>query len=844
MFYTNIAVHGNSILFRGMENGREIRTKIPFSPYFFIPTKKETEYKSLFDESLEKVTFETIREARDFIQRYKDVDNFKLFGQERFEYAFIADKFKKNIEWNVDDISIAIIDIETAKDEFGAFPDAHRGNGAITSITLNFLKKKKYVFGYKDYVVEGNEEFIRCDDERDLCKRFLSVWTSNYPNIVSGWNSVGYDIPYIINRFNLILGETETKRLSPWNNIWSRKSNFKGRETIVYNITGIASLDYLELYKWYAPGGNSKESYKLDFIAREELGEGKVEYEEFDNLDELYEKDYQKFIRYNIKDTDLIVDLEDKLKLLELAISVAYDSKVNFEDIFSQTRLWDSLCYNYLLERNVIIPFKEISDVSEAYEGAFVKEPIPGKYYNIVTEDFNSMYPNLFIFLNISPETIVDPKDYTKEMIEIVSKGVSVEKLLNREIDTSKISGYSLSPNGQFFRTDKPGFIPIMLEEMYNNRVKYKDMMLECKKKLEIEKNPVKIDDLKKDIAKYNNLQLAKKTNLVSIYGANGCRFFRFYDIRLALAITLSGQLAIRWVSKYFNDYLNSLLKSDNIDYVLYCDTDSAAINLDPLVKKVNVPDNKIVNFLDKVAEEKLQPVVNNSCKELAEYLHAVKPSLKMKREKICTTGIWTGKKKYALNVWDNEGVRYSEPKIKITGLEIIRSSTPNIVRNEMRKLLSIIMNDTEKDVQNFIANFKKEFKILPVESIAFPRGVNGISEYSDSTTLYKKGTPIHVKGCILYNHYLKKMGLEKKYQKIQNGEKIKFTYLKNPNPLQNSVISFTNKLPVEFGLHKYVDYDLMFEKTFIAPIEIILNAIGWKTEQQFNLESFFGEWS
>lgn len=844
MFYTNIAVHGNSILFRGIDNGRELRTKIPFSPYFFIPTKKETSYESLFNEPLEKISFSNIREARDFIQRYNDVDNFKIFGQEKFEYAFIADQFKGIVDWDLNDISIAIVDIETAKDEFGSFPDAQRANGAITSIALNYIKgktKKTYVFGYKPYNIEGNEEYIYCDDERDLCKRFLSVWSSNYPHIASGWHSNGYDIPYIINRFNLLLGEAETQKLSPWNNIWCRVSDNKGKQTISYNIIGIALLDYLELYKWYAPEGKSKESYKLDFIAKEELGEGKVSYEEFENLDELYEKDYQKFIRYNIGDTELIIKLEEKLKLFELAISVTYDSKVNFEDIFSQTRLWDSLCYNYLLAKNIIVPFKTTSSVEE-YEGAYVKEPIPGKYYNIVTEDFNSMYPNLFIFLNISPETLIDPKDYTKEMVDIISKGVSVEKLLNKEIDLSKISGCSLSPNGQFFRTDKPGFLPIMLEEMYNDRVKYKNLMLESKKQLENEKNIVRREQLEKDIAKYNNLQLAKKTNLVSIYGANGCVWFRFYDIRLALAITLSGQLAIRWVSKYFNEYLNTLLKTKDFDYVIYCDTDSSALNLDPLVKKLNVPDDKVINFLDKVAEEKLQLVVNKSCKELADYLHAFKLSMKMKREKICTTGIWTAKKRYCLNVWDNEGVRYSEPEIKITGLELIRSSTPIYIRKKMKELLKIILNDTEKDVQDFVNVFKQEFKKLPIETIAFPRGVNGISEYSDSTFLYKKRTPINTKGCILYNNFIKVKGLDKKYPKIQDGEKIKFVYLKQPNPLRDSVIAFINKLPVEFELHDYVDYDMMWQKTFIDPINIILTAINWKVEPVSTLDYFFGE--
>jgi DNA polymerase elongation subunit (family B) len=367
--------------------------------------------------------------------------------------------------------------------------------------------------------------------------------------------------------------------------------------------------------------------------------------------------------------------------------------------------------------------------------------------------------------------------------------------------------------------------------------------MLKSQQDYEDEKDDSKKYEIEKLIARYNNLQLAKKVSLNSAYGAMGSQYFRFYDLRQALAVTSAGQLSIRWIENKLNQYLNKLLKTER-DYVIASDTDSIYLNLGPLVdsvyKKGKEP-SAVISFMDKVCEDKIQPFIDESYKELAEYVHAYDQKMIMKREGLSDKGIWTAKKRYILNVYNNEGVQYNEPHLKVMGLEMVKSSTPAAVREKMRQLIKLIVTTDELTVQKFIAEFKEEFKSLPVEEISFPRGMNGLKEYSDSATLYKKGTPIHVKGAILYNHYLKQHGLTSKYQSVREGEKIKFTYLKSPNPFKDTVVSYPTRLPKEFGLQEYIDYDLQFEKTFLDPIKIILDSIGWETEKQSTLESFFG---
>ena len=843
-FYTNVLSVGNNILYRGIKDGRRIKLKIPYKPSLYLPTQKETKFKTLDEEFLEKKTFSSMREARDFIKKYEDVNNFKIYGMNRFEYAFIAEAHKGVVEHEQDLISIAVIDIEVGSEN--GFPDPYQANEPITAIAIRYMNGDTLVYGCGDYEIQGNEKYFKCKDEWSLCKKFLEDWQENCPDVISGWNIKFFDIPYLFNRFNRVLGEDYTKKLSPWGLINQRKVYAMNKENIAYEILGVATWDYIELYRWYAPGGKSQESYKLDSIANVEIGENKLSYDEYDNLHQLYRLNYQKFIEYNIKDVDLIFKLEDKLKLIELGLTLAYDTKSNYEDIFAQTRMWDAIIYNDLLVKNYIVPPKSVGEKDDRFEGAYVKEPQVGMHEWVASFDLDSLYPHLMMQYNLSPEMLVDPKDYTDDMREVISSGVSVDKLLYREVDTSKLDGVNLTPNGQFFRTDKQGFLPRMLEEMYVDRKKFKKKMIVAKQEYEKETDENKKLELDKIISKYDNLQLAKKVALNSAYGAMGSKYFRFYDLRLALAVTTSGQLSIRWIENKINQFMNKLLKTDS-DYVIASDTDSIYLRMSELVDKVygdkdeSMDKQKIIEFMDKVCEEKLQPFIDESYQELAEYVHAFKQKMRMKREGLSDKGIWTAKKRYILNVYNNEGVQYKEPYLKVMGLEMIKSSTPSVIREKMKETIKILVRGTELETQQFIDEFKNAFKNLPPEEISFPRGLNGLREYSDSVMMYKKGTPIHVKGAIIYNHYLKQMKLENKYPLIQEGEKLKFTYLKQPNPFKDTVISYPGRLPPEFGLHDYVDYDTQFQKAYLDPIKIILDCMGWKHEKVNSLDNFFG---
>ena len=807
-----------------------------------MPSKKLTNFTSLDGDYLDQKIFGDIRSAKDFIKQFDEVSNApKIYGQTRFEYAFIADQHKGMVDYDFDRISVAVVDIEVGSEN--GFPDPYLANEPITAIAIKYLNGPIYVFGCGDYETQGKEIYVKCRDEHSLCKQFMALWTKKCPDILTGWNTKFFDEPYLINRFRKIIGEDETKKLSPWNYIGERKTVINGRQMIAYNIMGVESLDYIELYKWYAPGGKSQESYRLDAIAQVELGEGKISYDEYDNLHALYRLNYQKFIEYNIKDVELIIKLEDKLKLIELGVTLAYDTKTNFEDIFAQTRMWDSLTYAYLFEKGIIVPPREIKEKDSAFEGAYVKDVQVGKHDWVASFDLNSLYPHLMMQYNISPETLIDPQDYTDEMREVLSSGVSVEKLLMRQVDTSGLANVTLTPNGQFFRTDMQGFLPKMMEEMYNDRKKFKKLMIQAKKEYEVEKDTTKLYDIEKRIAKYNNIQLAKKVGLNSAYGALGSQYFRFYDLRMALGVTTAGQLSIRWIENKINEYMNKLLDTSDKDYVVASDTDSIYLRMGELVNKFikdTSDKQKVISLMDKICEDKLQPYIDKSYEELAVYVHAYQQKMEMKREGLSDKGIWTAKKRYILNVYNNEGVQYKEPQMKVMGLEMIKSSTPAAIREKMKEAIQIMVNGTEDDIHNFISKFREDFRKLPPEDISFPRGLNGLNKYSDALTLYKLGTPIHVKGAILYNNFLKQNGLTKKYQLIQEGEKIKFTYLKMPNPFKDTVISYPTRLPTELGLDNFIDYDLQFDKAFLEPIKVILDCMQWTTEKVSTLEDFF----
>ena len=851
-FYTNVQNLGGTILYRGIMDGKKVKQRIDYTPSLYLPSKRPTQFKTLHGQFLEPKKFDSIRDAKDFVQKYSNIPGAPIiYGNTKFEYAFIADQHADMVEWDQDKISIGVIDIEVGSEN--GFPDPYLANEPITAICLHYINGVSYVFGCGDFENKDpkNVTYVKCKDEWSLCKAFLSLWQSKLPDVITGWNTKFFDIPYLVNRFRKILGEDEAKKLSPWNYISERKAIVNGRQLISYNLVGVESLDYIELYKWYAPGGKSQESYRLDNIAQVELGEGKISYDEYENLHSLYRLNYQLFIEYNIKDVHLILKLEDKLKLIELALTLAYDTKCNYEDVFAQTRMWDSMSYSYLLNKGIIVPPRINKEKDGMFEGAYVKEVQVGRHDWVASFDLNSLYPHLMMQYNISPETLIDASNYTDTMRKIISDGVSVEKMLLKQVDLSELEeGFTMTPNGQFYRTDIQGFLPKMCQDMYEDRKKFKKMMLTAKQEYENEKDDSKKYEIEKRIARFNNLQLAKKVSLNSAYGAMGSQYFRFYDLRNAVGVTTAGQLSIRWIEAKVNQYMNKLLGTEDNDYVIASDTDSIYLRLGELVAKVygvdgvvspNIDKQKVIEFMDRVCEQKLQPYIDKSYKELADYVHAYAQKMQMKREGLSNVGIWTAKKRYILNVFNNEGVQYAEPDLKVMGLEMIKSSTPSVVREKMKETIKILVNGTEDDVQDFIAEFRKHFKGLPAEEISFPRGINGLRKYSNSVTMYEKGTPIHVRGAILYNHNLKELKLEKKYPLIQEGEKIKFVYLKTPNHFKEDVVSFPSRIPKEFELDNYIDYDVQFDKTYLEPIKVILDCMNWKPEKTNSLMDFFG---
>jgi DNA polymerase elongation subunit (family B) len=849
-FYTNVKQYGNYILYRGVKNGRKIQARIPYKPSLFVPTKEETKYKTIYGEPLKKIKFDSIKKSKEFIEKYKDVENFSIYGSTKYDYSVISELHKEDIEWDIDKINIGIFDIEVNSDpETGGFSSPETPFQPIISIAFKFLgENKSYLFGYDEFVAPKNVNYFRCKDEWTLLKTFIEIWSSNYPDIISGWNTAWFDIPYLINRSYKILGEQETKKLSPWKVIHenkTRKYNPKFNqyeEEISYSILGVSSLDYLDLFKKYHPDGKSQESYKLDFISENEVGEKKVEYD--GSLHKLYTEDKQKFYLYNLKDVELIERLDDKCKLFYLMLTLAFYTKTNFEDPYHQTRLGFSLCYNNLKKKNVQMPTKNINEYVD-YAGGFVKPPLTGFFEWVSTVDATSLYPSTINGFNISPETLVKPEDYTNDMLAILSNGISVDSILSKSVDTSQLKSNNvcLTPNGQFYRTDIRGFIPDIVEDLFLKRKEYKKTMLEYQKELELlQKQNKDTSETVNNIAKYNALQTATKLVANSIYGSLGSKYFVFYDPKLAESITLSGQLANKWTANNLNDYINKLLKTDK-DYIIFMDTDSCGVNFGDLVAKIfpkNLNQKQIADVLYKMVSDKIQPKIDCFCQDLGDLLNVYKNTISYKLEKICSSGVFVAKKRYALNVFVNEGVFYNEPKVKVTGLEIVKSSTPSVVRDALKKSVQLILSGDKENLQQHYINFKGEFNSFEPSIISFPRGVQGIFKYFDAVSVYKKSTPVHVRGSIMYNKLIEDKKLDAEYEYIKDGDKIKFCYLKVPNHTKENIIAFPEKLPKEFGLHDYIDYNTMFDKTFSEPLKAITDVIGWEMEKRNTLEDFF----
>jgi DNA polymerase elongation subunit (family B) len=826
-FYKNVIEHRGKLLVRGIKNGKDYKQRMDFMPTHYSLTNEKSPYKNLQGQNLKPFTLDSIFDARRFRKEMTEMRS-PVYGLERYHYQYIGQEYPKDIEWSKDLIKIFTVDIETTCE--AGFPDVENPQETIICLTVKNQSNKQIItWGIGEYKNDRPDvTYVYCKHEKELIFQFMKFWIKNYPDVVTGWNCKFFDMPYLMNRIKAIAGSEVANKMSPWNIAEAKEVRTQGRVQTVYDIKGVAVLDYLDLYKWFIP--TRQESYKLDFIGELELKQPKNE-NPYGTFKEFYEKDFQKFVDYNIQDVEIVDKLEDKLGLIDLSLTVAYESKVNYDDIFSQVRVWDTLIANYLMERKICVPPREEHTKDSKYEGAYVKDPIPGQHKWMVSFDINSLYPHILIQYNISPEKLYGSHDTIP----------GVEKMLHKKLDLDflKENDLTMTPNGAMFKRDSQGFLSEMMEKMYKERVIYKKRMI--KAKIEFEKTGDVT--LKREIARCHNIQWARKIALNSAYGAVGNQYFRYYDVRQAAGITTAGQFIIRFVENHMNKYLNNILKTDNEDYVVASDTDSIYVRLDKLVDATcqGKTDDQIVDFLNKVCEQKFEPEIEKWFTELADYSNAFKNAMVMKREVIANKGIWIAKKRYMLNVLDEEGVRLANPKLKLMGIEAVKSSTPQVCRGKIKEAITVIMGKEEHDLHKHISDFRKEFMKLPAEAVSFPRSCNNLRKYRDASNIFVKGTPIHVKGALIYNHKIEELGLQNKYPLVQEGDKIKFIKLIPANPFKFDVISYVTTLPEEFRLQEYVDYNMMFDKTFLDPMRFILDAINWKAEPTANLEAFFG---
>ena len=829
-FYTGAWLYKSKILVVGYDNGHRFVDTIRYKPYMFVESKTgNTGWKTIKGKPVERMDFPNIHEKREFYKSYNKVSGFNLYGLTNDLYTYLNDAWEgEQIDYDVSLIKALNIDIEVAADE--GFPSIEDATKPVTAVTMKMINDDKiYVLGCGEY--ENNNEnvtYVKCETEAHLLRKFIDIWKALDPDVVTGWNVEMFDVPYMVNRITNILGFDDAQEMSPFGIINDRRfvvSRTDGTEAVRPDIIGVTILDYLVMYRKFTYV--QQESYRLDNIASVELGEKKLDYSEYDGLLGLYKNNYQKFIDYNIKDVQIVDRLEEKMGLITLAMTMAYRGGVNYSETFGTVQIWDSILYRLLFKQQIACPPK-LTKQKVPYPGAYVKEPQTGMHDWVVSFDLNSLYPMIIVQYNMSPETVLDGKQHL---------GLEpVDKLLGgEEIEIPK--GTTMAASGVKFSKDQVGIIPAIIKQYYDERRVIKTKMLEAKQAYE--KTPTK--RLENEMTILENQQMSIKILMNSLYGALGNKHFRYFNNHVAEAITTSGQLSIRWAEEAINKEMNAALDTLGKDYVIAIDTDSLYVNMNELVKKFN-PKDPVV-FLDKICREHFEKVLEKAYAVLAKKMNVMENRMEMAREVIANRGVWIAKKRYILNVHNNEGVQYAEPKMKMMGVDAVRSSTPQVCRDKFKKIFKVIIDEGETATQKFIADFKKEFRQLPPEAVSFPRGCNIVKNgitWADPKTIYRKACPIHVRGALLYNHYIKEKGLDKKYELVNNGEKIKFCYLKTPNPIKENIIGYTNDLPKELDLHRFIDYNKQYEKAFVEPIKHLLDALEWDVEPVATLEDFF----
>ena len=840
-FYTSVNRFGNSILYRGYDaNGKRVQEKIKFRPVLYVEAKTpdKAKWKALDGTPLDSIRFDTMKEFREYTTMYKDVPKYVMHGNDRHIHAFIQSEFPMQIQFHRSLVDVATIDIETAYDD--GYSEASDASNEIISITVKSGHSNEcHVWGMKSYDVDKaltrkyKLVYHQFRSEREMLGDFIRWWSdpNNTPDVLTGWNIRLFDVPYLINRLARVHGDAAAKALSPWNMVETREVMMRGKTQVLYDIVGLPQLDYIDLFQKFAYTYGNQESYKLGHIAHVVLDESKIDYSDMGTLSKLYDEDFQRFIDYNIKDVELVDRLDEKLGLISLVMMMSYMGGVNYSDTFGTTAIWDAIIFRRLAQKGIVVPFAKESKGRD-FVGGYVKPPQVGMHEWVMGFDANSLYPNIIVQYNMSPETYVG---HTRV------SGLNPDKILKTFSIDVPDDNLAVAANGSCYRKDKKGIIPEIVEELYSKRVKIKEAMLQYQREREVCSDKAKKTEYDQRIALVETEQMAIKILLNSLFGAMGNKYFRYFNMDVAEGITMTGQLVIQLAEMVANQHVANVLKDNSgKDRVIAGDTDSVYVCLSDLVDKTLSKDEAL-EYLNKFGRDSITPEFAKAFKHLAKLTNAYTNRMVMKREAIADRAIWTGGKCYILNVLDSEGVKYAKPKIKMKGIAAVKSSTPSICRVELKSILNTIMTGNKKAMQDQIAAFRQKFRESLAEEVAFPRGVSSVDEYESASTIYKKGTPIHVRGSLLYNRRLKDTGLSKKYESIKNGDKIRFVYLNLPNPLNENVIAFPDRLPSELGLDQYIDYDTQFEKTFIDPLDIILSSIGWSVEEQSNLEEFFG---
>lgn len=832
-FYTNVIPDGSEMIVFGYRDGERFIERIPFRPSFYRKTEDPfSECVGLDGARLEKQTM-SLYDFRKF--SYENQTNPDIYGNIGSVYQFIQEGWNSESGtdfYDLKNIRILYLDIEVEVTK--GFPDVNMAQNEVTAITMKDSKTGIfYVLGMGDFDAEHTNKiqsipaskirYKKCADERELLQTFIVAVDKLSPDLISGWNVEFFDIPYLSNRILVVLGPNGVQSLA-LNRRLNRKELRQNDKVFIYHSWLIPVLDYLALYQKFS--FETQESYSLDYISGVELGERKLE--KHSDLMNLMRDDHQKFIEYNIWDTELVAKIEDKKRLIQLALTISYMTLTLYEDVFSPVKLWDVLIYNRLKKKNVEIT-PHTNNYRQSYPGAYVREVTPGKYKWIVFFDLNSLYPNLIIGFNLSKETMVDTPseimEYIKEKITPNTDLTSVfsgdyEDIIDHFIagelptDLLKKHNVTMTANLQCWKTDTPGTMGEIMNQIYQDRIIQKGLLKQARKDNRPE-DEIRAIDL---------IQNALKVLMNSGYGAFGNEHFRYFDIRVASGITLNGQLVIRFLQTHLAKYLG-----DTLD-VVYGDTDSIAVSLDKFVKREGLVDTdpSTIDKVEEYAKNVVQTAIDKLLGVFSTYTNMYLPTMEMKMEIVGDAGIWLAKKKYFVRKWIDDGFRLEKPKLKFTGLELVRSSTPMIVREKMRDLVPLFLDLSETEMVQMVRDYKSDFLSRSVEDVSFPRSVSNLEKYSlRNDDLYMKGTPIHVRGSILHNHLLKKFKV-KHIDKIYSGDKIKFVYLTMPNPIGENVIAFKNFLPEEFGLHRYVDYSLQFEKNVVKPLTLLSLACGW----------------